>query len=236
MTVQELFKQVDKNEFIEHYLKNDGETLDVIFGSKYSLEEKIKLVQRFKDVVSESFEKMRNLELEKDSEYICFAIPYVEDENFGWDSFVSKREDILNKDTVERVEKYAYELSPVEDTLKCDVSETCIKSYGELEVAVAIFNELTFCGVDFDRREERQEEIHNDLNESLKEIDEAKEKGEEIKGIPAEDVFKSFGWVDERKPFEKEFDMNRMRCDGEHFMKLYKMIIDQEFIYITKNY
>ena len=224
MTVQELFRQVDRDEFIEHYLKNDGETL-----------EKIKLVQKFKNVVLESFEKMRNLEIERDPEYICFAVPYAEDENFGWDSFISKREDILNKDAIERVEKYAYELSPVEDTLRYDVSETCIKSYGELEVAVAIFCELTFCGVDFDRREERQIEIHDDITESLKEIDEAKERGEEIKGVPAEEVFKSLGWVDERKQFEKDFDMNRMRNDGEHFMKLYKMIIDQEFIYITKN-
>ena len=235
MTVQELFRQVDRDEFIEHYLKNDGETLDVIFESEHSLEEKIKLVQKFKNVVLESFEKMRNLEIERDPEYICFAVPYAEDENFGWDSFISKREDILNKDAIERVEKYAYELSPVEDTLRYDVSETCIKSYGELEVAVAIFCELTFCGVDFDRREERQIEIHDDITESLKEIDEAKERGEEIKGVPAEEVFKSLGWVDERKQFEKDFDMNRMRNDGEHFMKLYKMIIDQEFIYITKN-
>ena len=235
MTVQELFKKIDKDEFIEYYMKNDGETLDVIFGEKHSLEEKIKMVQHFKNVVLESFEKMRNLELERDEEYICFAIPYAEDENFGWDSFISKREDILNKDKMDRVEKYAYELSPVEDTLRYDVSETCIKSYGELEVAVAIFCELTFCGVDFDRREERQTEINGELHESLQEIEESIENGEEIKGIPAEDVFKSLGWVDERKPFEKEFDMNRMRCDGEHFMKIYKMIIDQEFIYITNN-
>ena len=235
MTVQELFKKVDKNEFIEKYLKNDGETLDIIFGSEHSLEEKITLVQRLRDVVLESFEKMRQLELERDPEYICFAIPYAEDENFGWDSFISKREEILNKDIIERVEKYAYELSPAEDTLRYDVSETCIKSYGELEVAVAIFCELTFCGVDFDRREERQNEIHDDINESLQEIEEAKENGEEIKGVPAKDVFASLGWIDEREPFEKDFDMNRMRNDGEYFSKLYKMIIDQEFIYITKN-
>ena len=34
----------------------------------------------------------------------------------------------------------------------------------------------------------------------------AKENGEEIKGVPAKDVFASLGWIDEREPFEKDFD------------------------------
>lgn len=231
MTVQELFKSVNQKEFVQKYLENEGQTIELIFGDKYTLEEKIRRVSKFKEIVINSFEKMKAMEIKRDEEYICFAIPYAEDDAFGWDSFISKREEILNKDNIERVEKYAYELSPIEETLRYDVSETCIKSYGDLNVAVAIFDELTFCGVDIDARNERTEEIHEEINESLEEIKNTDIKSKTIK---ASDLFAELGWIDEREEFEKEFDMNRMKNDMEYFKKLYEMIINQEYVYITR--
>lgn len=230
MTIQELFKCVDQKEFIRRYFENDCEALGLVFDNEDMTEETITKFNKYKKIVINSFEKMKTMNLERNEEYICFAIPYADDAAFGWDTFISKREEILNKDSIERVEKYAYELSPVEEVLCYDVSETCIKSYGELDVAVAIFNELTFCGVDLDARNERTDEIHEELNESL----EAVKNADTSQFISSKDLFAELGWVDDRKDFEKEFDNNRIKNDGEYFKKLYEMIINQEYVYITR--
>ena len=42
MNVQELFKSINEDEFLDLYLRNDRESIDMLFNTKYTPEEKFK--------------------------------------------------------------------------------------------------------------------------------------------------------------------------------------------------
>ena len=174
------------------------------------------------------------MEVERNEEFIIFAFTHSDDNSFGWDTFMVKREDILNHEQLEYVEKYGYEFDEIKNVLGYDISETSLYSHMDIDIAVAIFDELTFFGVELEEREKRIQEVKEELKESVDKLEET--NFENCK--PAEDVIsqlrKEFGF-EEPKDYEKAFDREKIQIEMEMYKKLYKLRISQEKLYLEKN-
>lgn len=229
MTVQELLKSVDETEFIQEYLRNDGQTIEMLLDPQYTFEQKEQMLNRFKTALSKSLNALREMPVEPQDEFIVFAVPYNEDGCGGWHSYMCKREEIENHENIERVETYGYEFDTFENVLSYDVSKTCLYMHDELFVAVAIYDEMTFFGIDVEKRNEKVEEESEKIEESLKECEE--HNFENCR--PIQELFDELGWKDERTEKEKEFDHKKIHIDGEHNMKTNKLVVEMECHYLS---
>ena len=229
MTVQELFKSIDRKEFIDAYLRNDNETLNMFFREDLSIQEIYSKVNFFKEVVLAAFDRFCEAEVERNEEYIVFAIPEYEGDTSAH-SFLSLREEILNPETVERIEHYAYEFSPHEEILGYDVSEASRYEIGDdIVVALSIFNEMTFCGITEEHHKEKVEEI----TQSLKEAEEEIQNGT-AEYRPIEDLFKDLGWEDKRTQEEKDFSLDIARIQGNAYVQTLNKYFEMEKYYILR--
>jgi predicted DNA-binding protein YlxM (UPF0122 family) len=229
MTVQELFKSIDRKEFIYAYLRNDNETLNMFFREDLSIQEIYSKVNFFKEVVLAAFDRFCEAEVERNEEYIVFAIPEYEGDTSAH-SFLSLREEILNPETVERIEHYAYEFSPHEEILGYDVSEASRYEVGDdVTVALSIFNEMTFCGITEEHHKEKVEEI----TQSLKEAEESIENGT-AECRPIEDLFKELGWEDTRTREEKDFSLAIAKIQGNAYVQTLNKYFEMEKYYILR--
>ena len=108
MTVQELFQSINEEEFIESYLRNDNETIECLFRKDISINEIYQKINFFKEVVLGAFRRFKEMEVERNDEYIVFAIPRYDGDTYA-DSFLSLREEIsilkTNKAKTELLEK-----------------------------------------------------------------------------------------------------------------------------------
>ena len=231
MTVQELLRSVDTDEFLNEYLKNDGETIDILLSDEYTPIEKFAMIDRFKEMITKSLNQMREMEVVPDKEYIVFSLSYEEDGQFGWDCFMSKREDILKCNDIDRVEKYAFEFSPLEEVLCCDVSEVSRYTYYDVPVAVAIFKEMTFFGVDIEKRNEKTEKEIAIITEAAEEC----KSGNCESYVSADEMFARFGWTDNRTKKEKSFERKKAKMFGKLNMSISKLYMQWEKHYIETN-
>lgn len=201
MTVQEYFRSLDREEFISAYI-------DYCNYPRSSARKK-----SLRNLLS----NLDKLEVIPNPSIIIFSVP-----NPGshlLDSYCINKED-LNK---EKIEHYAYEMSPMRTTLGYEVSQACIYLFPyDYQFACSILYELTFFGYDLNTQNEEVTQFTNELEEQLEEI-----KSGEFKSIPAEEVFERLGWKDTRTEFEKEFDSvkNKIEWDFDNNLKksLYKL-------------
>ena len=78
---------------------------------------------------------------------------------------------------------------------------------------------------------ERVSEITEDINSSIKEI----EDGDSDKFTNATDLFEKLGWVDNRTEREKKFSLEIAEIDGRAKNKIYKKYFEMEKHYLTQN-
>ena len=229
MTVQELFKSINEEEFIDAYLKNDNETIECLFRKDISINEIFQKVNYFKEIVLNAFQRFKEMEVERNEEYIVFAIPRYEGDTSA-DSFLSLREEIMNPEKVERIEHYAYEFSPHEEILGYDVSEASRYEIGDdVTVALSIFNEMTFCGI----TEEHHKEKVDEITQSLKEAEESIENGT-ANLRPIEDLFTELGWEDKRTQEEKDFSLAIAKIQGNAYVQTLNKYFEMEKYYLTR--
>lgn len=126
-------------------------------------------------------------------------------------------------------EKYCFNMSPWKNTLGYQINKQNVKQIGPIVYATAYLHELTFFGF---------EEV--DMMEKKEEIDQSIIEFEEIKKLPeeerqkhfhsADEVFKKFGFTDERTEEEKaQAYLNRLRENLTTDIKthtLLKMIVE----------
>lgn len=228
MTVQELFKSIDEDEFIETYLRNDNETMDCIFRTDISINEIALQVNHFKELVLNALHRFKNMELERNEEYIVFAIP---DDNgsIPVDTFLVKTSE-LKEAKIDKIERYAYEFSAHKEILSYDISDACRHRVDDdVLLAVAVFNEMTFLGIEEDVHDNRADEIMSELDKTSKEIEEGL-----AKTSPVADVFKQLGFEDTRTPEEKVFSYRLTQIQNNNYVQTLNVYFELEKYYLKR--
>lgn len=208
MTVQELFKSLDKEEFIKYYCH-----YDLLESDKYETTEK------GKQVVTELFEKLLSVSpVENKDECIIFSIEQIGTEMLY--SFLVHKQDLLDSDEPEH---YAYELSPMLEILGYDVSSACKYALkNDYKLAASILYEMTFFGYTIEDQQDEASEVTESINKSVQEI---KEGTAEL--LTADEVFSNLGYEDTRTNFEQLFDDDKYTIEGNYFSdtrsRLYKL-------------
>jgi hypothetical protein len=228
MTLQELFKSINEDEFIDVYLRNDTQTLDLIFDNSISLKEKVKKIEDFKEIILNTLHLFQTMQTEKNDEYIVFAIPSCEDDALA-DSFLVERDKLLQMQDSDNIEHYSYMMSPHEEVLSYDISKASrLKIDDDVCLAVSIFNEMTFCGVTEESYSEQINDIKNRIDEVQKEHETNPENFK-----PIDDLFKELGWEDNRTEEEKEFCLTVDKIEGKAYAQICKKYYEMEKYYLS---
>lgn len=211
MTVQELFKELDRDLFINKYLEYCGEPTSV--KRKERLENLLNAFNEL-DIVPNNF-------------WIVFCEPMMGEDHL--DSTIIKKEELLDTDVENGKvpEGYAYELMCMTEILSYSVSNACIYAFGAIKVACSILYEMTFFGSDIDVQRENIKQETEQLHKSIEEVHNG-----EAKLTSFTDFCKKYGWIDSRKDFEKDFDTAKMRIDCESFKKLKQELCKLEISYL----
>lgn len=93
-------------------------------------------------------------------------------------------------------ERYTLSLSPWEEWVAYSVHKKSVELYGAATVLAHILHDMTFWGYSQKDYNKKCAEVHEDLHQAEIEVAEGKT-------IPAEEVFKKLGYVDERTEEEK---------------------------------
>ncbi len=215
MTVQELFKSLNKEEFINYYCYYD-----------LSESDKYEITEKGKQVVTELFEQLLTAKpVENENGCIIFSIEQIGTEMLY--SFLVHREDLLSS---EEPEHYAYELSPMLEILGYDVSTACKHALGnDYRLAASILYEMTFFGYTIDSQEEETSDTLTSLNKSVQEIEEGT-----AELLTADEVFSNFGYEDTRTYFEREFDDDKYTIEGTYFVDMRTRLYKLEKEYLKK--
>lgn len=211
MTVQELFKKLNRDEFVNEYLSYCGESQSV----------------KRKKILNGLLDSFDLIETTPNDSQIIFCLPLLGECRL--DSFVVKKEDLLDVEIEngEIPEGYAYEFSCMADVLGYSVSDACLHAFGELKVACGIFYEMTFFGYNIKEQKEISEKEATQIDKSIEEI-----HSNEAKLISFEEICEKYGLVDKRKDFEREFDTAKIHIDNEAFAKLEQELCKLEIHYL----
>lgn len=211
MIIQELFQKIVKeseDDFIKYYLQYD---------------KNISSYEDIKKLLNDICECKVKEVVEDD---IVFSLPDVGD--LGADSFLIKLADLEKKD----FEKYAYELCPINEILGYQVSEACLRYPGEFLYAASILFEMTFFGYSIKKQKKNVKKEKKILDKRIKEC-----KEDNLKYTTLTELLKKYNIKDERKPFEKKFDLNKLKIEGKFQRELLKELIklEKEYRRIEKN-
>lgn len=209
MTVQEYFRSLDREEFIKEY----------IYYCSYP-----KSAAK-KNLIRNLLSKLDTLEVAADSSKIIFSVPVPDSESHLLDSFFIDIED-LDKD--DRIEQYAYEMTPMQEILGYQISRACSYFLGKYKFACSILYEMTFFGYDLDNQEKEVIHFSKGLKEQIKEI-----KSDPTKLAPVDDVFEHFGFTDTRSKAEQLFDSEKFRIEGIYCQKIAEALYKLEKSYIN---
>lgn len=121
-----------------------------------------------------------------------------------------KKSDLLSKNDLDSVESYAYNLSPFEEILGYYVADTYLTQYEINDLLVDFLYESSWTGFEH----ENLNQIVEDLEESLREVDENKENSKSL--YSAEEVFKQ---LEEEYGFESEKKDAKQEIAYEKFLK-----------------
>ncbi len=219
MTVKELFLQADFS-WIAIQQANDDNQLN---RKKYcSFEEKLHAKAEFAIKIYSAYLEMMKIEPEISNGEVVWCSQMIGDDILWQDVRMSYKSEIIEKEIYELdlntknplnpsmeeyreqyITEYAFEFEPWEKILGYEVANACLDIYGVNVVASAIFDEMTFFGLDYQGRAEEVQENTADLEKRCEEVEEylnlKKESGEnqnpEAKEftepfIPAEEAFK----------------------------------------------
>lgn len=213
MTVQELFKNLDRSVFINEYLNYCGESKST------------KRKERLKNLL----DAFNNINITPNNSWIVFCEPIVGENHL--DSTIIKKEELLNTEVEngEVPEGYAYEHNSMTDILGYSVSLACIYAFGAIKVACSILYEMTFFGYTIDTQQENVKQEVEQLNRSIEDVHSGK-----AKLISFTDLCKKYNWTDSRKDFEKDFDTAKMHIECELFKKLKQELCKLEINYLIK--
>lgn len=203
MIVKELFERADFKKIARKEAEDDWE---LNHDNTKTEEEKESIRQWIEKYTYECYQKIMDISPNANPEdiVVCKKVTNLDDGGSYMDSFLVHKSDLLEKKLryidydsneyenipMEEYEKqyiqhYAYEFEPWEEILGYTVASSCVEEYGIDEIASAIFNEMTFFGMEQDSAEERKETEKKILEERVKEIEEHPECC-----IPADKVFK----------------------------------------------
>lgn len=213
MTVQELFKNLDRDTFIDEYLNYCGEPKSA------------KRKERLKNLL----DAFNNINVTPNNSWIVFCEPIVGENHL--DSTIIKKEELLDTEVENGKvpEGYAYEFECMTDILSYSVSLACIYAFGIIKVACSILYEMTFFGDTLDIQRENVKQEVEQLNKSIEEVHNG-----EAKLTSFTDFCKKYGWTDSRKDFEKDFDTAKMHIDCESSRKLKQELCKLEINYISE--
>lgn len=219
MTVQELFKSLDKELFVNYYCRYEEDE-----KSKYLTTDK------GKQIIIRLFNQLLEVTPnENKDKCIIFSIPELGNERLY--SFLVHEEDLLSND---KPEHYGYELTSMLDILGYEVSEACRYRLDSLQLAASILYEMTFFGYDIEDQKDESQAILETLNEHIEEI----ENGT-LKTISADEVFENlkyeYGYIDDRSEQEKIFEEQCDIISGNSSQELRDLFYDMEKHYILKN-
>lgn len=207
MIVKELFQKADWKIIAKEIADNDY--MLSIDQTKTEEEKEIKKM-KYAEIIIHSVQEMLKLEEIINEENILEVMKVIaldEPDNTYYTASLIKKSDLMNKEiryvnyddkdtdqeSFEEIEKkyvqtYAFEFNDWKEILGYSVSDVSIKEYGINVVASAIFDEMTFFGLEYEKVNERTEEEMNILDERIKEIE---EHPENLK--PISEVFEKFG-------------------------------------------
>ena len=211
MIVQEYFKSLDKEEFIKEYIN---------YCSYPKSTTK-------KNIIRNLLSKLDDLEVIADFSKIIFSVPVPDSTTL--DSFCVNREDLYKED---RVEHYAYDMTPMQEILGYQISKSCAYLLGEYKFACSILYEMTFFGYDLDRQEKEVTQLSNGLKEQVEEI-----KSGNAKLTPVENLFKHFGFEDTRSEAEKLFDSEKFTIEGIYNKNITEALykLEKEYLKISES-
>lgn len=235
MIVKELFQKADWKIIAKEIADNDY--MLSIDQTKTEEEKEIKN-KKYAEIIIHSVQEMLKLEEIINEENILAVMKVIaldEQDNTYYTASLIKKSDLMNKEiryvnyddkdtdqeSFEEIEKkyvqtYAFEFNDWKEILGYSVSDVSIKEYGINVVASAIFDEMTFFGLEYEKVNERTEEEMNILDERIKEIE---EHPENLK--PISEVFEKFGLEPET---QEEFERRKKEL-------LEEMKLNQEITY-----
>lgn len=213
MTVQELFKNLDRDTFIDEYLNYCGQPKSA------------KRKERLENLLN----AFNTINVTPNNSCIVFCEPIVGENHL--DSTIIKKEELLNTkvENGEVPEGYAYEYNSMIDILGYSVSLACIYAFGAIKVACSILYEMTFFGYTIDTQQENVKQEVEQLNRSIEDVHSGK-----AKLISFTDLCKKYDLTDSRKDFEKDFDTAKIHIECELFKKLKQELCKLEINYLIK--
>lgn len=216
MTVQELFKDIDRELFITKYLEYCGEP---------------KSAKR-KNKIRELLNIFDSISITPNKSLIIFCMPIFGEHYLS--STVIKDVDLINTEVEngEVPEGYAYEFTCMTEILSYTVSSACIYAFGAIKCACSILYEMTFFGYDID---EQRKTVEQETEQMHKAIEETHNNTANL--VSFEDLRKKYGWTwtDDRKDFEKDFDNNILYIECELSRKLKLELCKLEISYLFEN-
>lgn len=235
MIVKELFQKADWKIIAKEIADND---YMLSIDQRKTEEEKEIKKMKYAEIIIHSVQEMLKLEEIINEENILAVMKVIaldEPDNTYYTASLIKKSDLMNKEiryvnyddkdtdqeSFEEIEKkyvqtYAFEFNDWKEILGYSVSDVSIKEYGINVVASAIFDEMTFFGLEYEKVNERTEEEMNILDERIKEIE---EHPENLK--PISEVFEKFGLEPET---QEEFERRKKEL-------LEEMKLNQEITY-----
>lgn len=203
MTVQELFKSIDTDDFVEDYISFDKYFANMTLDKSIMPAERIAQLMRAKQHIADAFDHFKELEGVVPGTDVVFCEPATPDDYENVHTFVVKADELDAYNGKERLETYAYEFEEDKSILGYQVADVSRFMLDNLRCASVIFYELTYFGYDVETRSKERGDVIESLKQAQKDI-------EEGNTVPAEDVFKKLGWTDTRKPFEKKLEWDMM--------------------------
>lgn len=226
MTVYELFKKADFNVIAEEIAKKDN---DINFDNRKSEAEKDEMRKKEQAAILKAREEMLKVPFKEEPNNIIVCVKCVDlkyKETF-LDATMAYQEDILNKELYipdlddpnanapdlndfadKYVELYAFDFCSWEEILGSTVADASIAEYGAEAVAEAVFEEMTFFGLDYTRANDRKEDIKQGLLESVEEL-----KENPYQGISLDELYDKYGF---ERPTEEERKENERIWKEEH--------------------
>lgn len=223
MTVQELFKSINTEELVNYYLKNDFQTIEMLFDKNISDEDKKEKFNEYKQTLTNSVNYIKDLNIKNNPEQIIFVISYDDNGDHGWDCFSTYIKDLFDEGK-EYIERYSVEFQSLEEVLGSEISFMSRYMYTDLAILNAVLFELTFFTSDLTRHQ-------MEVNEELSIINERVEEAKNAENcLPIEHLFEEIGWKDERSQTEKNFDEDIIKIQSQHHINIYDLYFNYEKI------
>ena len=207
MTVQEYFRSLDKEQFIEDYLEY----------ARYPKSPTKK--QTLRDLLNQ----LDSLDIEKNSDAVIFSIP--SPSGYKLDSYYIKKESLFKRG---RVETYAYEHLSMTEVLGFNISKACDYFFIDNQYACSILFEMTWHGYEI---EEQQKEAKNFMDDIQKQIEEIKSGAAQL--ISSDEMFEHLGFKDTRSEAEQLFDSENIHLEMNYNQKIAKALYKLERSYMN---